>query len=244
MPECALIRDVVDGEDGPGTGQAAVEATRLERRDETRLPIMGMDDVRLPGEEPRQGQDRLAEHGEAPGVVVVIVVGTGAVDARPVEQFVAGQQIDLHALPFHQTHAHVMIDATRFDGHGVGQPGQAMPAGDLEGGTVTRDGDLDVMPGGGQGHRQRRHHVGQASGLDEGRHLAAGVEDAQAGFLGFHGRSPSSRRTLRARPRQGDAPHPYAEHPSPPLIAVHLPHDTGRRVRHGGTGSEAVSGSP
>jgi len=140
---------------------------------------VGVDDVRGPADRTGQGEGRLRQHGEAPRVVFVLLVLARAVEPVAVVQFVAGQQVDRHAVEHHLADADVVVDATALDDHRRAQPLHPALLGLDVGPAVARQADAGVVAESAQRRRQGLGHVGQAAALDERGDLGGHVEDAQ-----------------------------------------------------------------
>ena len=97
--ECPLVRKVMDGEDGFDVlKERIVVVNRFDvRGDEAGLPIVAMNDVRLPPEPLQRLKNAAAEKDEADIVIRVVFFTVGArIDSGPLVHLLICEEIDLN----------------------------------------------------------------------------------------------------------------------------------------------------
>ncbi len=169
--ERPLVGHVVDGEEGGG----ALRVVGQQRRDQTGLPVVGVNDVRAPAERTvseRDLCDGAVEDGEAQGVVPPIApveVDVGVAGA--VEQPGGVHQVDRNRAVRQQP-------AQQADSRGRAgdlQRPQRLEVGDARDGVgISGKDQADVVAEAVQRGREAAGNVAQSAGLDEGYCFAGG----------------------------------------------------------------------
>ena len=169
--EPALVLHVVDGKqgaDGLVLLRAHIERPE-EHRNQSGLPVVGMDDVWVPIQVQQGLQDGLGEEGEALAVVIVPVA------AVPVEVVLIVNEVVLKLLALAHGAEQAAVHAA--PGQGDGEIGEVLnfKVWIVLDGLVVGQEHIDLGVGRlGQRLRQRRGHVAQTAGFDKGRGLAGG----------------------------------------------------------------------
>ena len=172
--------EVVDGQADPRMGEAELLIDLVqEDRQQGRLPVVAVDDVRVLAGLPQEFDRGPGKEGEALHIVVE------AVDAAAVEEVVMGVRLDEEALaPMHEAeedgavdgplepgHPEVAIDLVQFVDLIVAQVG------------VFGQDDLDMVAADGVFAADAEDHVCQAADLGHRGHLGGDVDDEQARAL-------------------------------------------------------------
>ncbi len=192
----SLITEVVDGQAGarhpaPPFGQFLVQ---YEDRRQRGLPILHVDDFRLPGQVARQVGHAFGKENETLRIVriflaILQVQRAAMIIPRLLDKIgrhsgsgFEGPDFGLHPLP-----AHRQIDV----------PVELFELGKtLQDAGVKRSDDPHLMSGAAQRFGERRHHVSQAAALGKRVNFAAGQEDFHPQYLARKGR-PSALVLLR-----------------------------------------------
>ena len=166
--EHALVLQVVDGEDGLHPGEEGqVRVLDLQQRGyHAALPVVGMDDVRLPVQQGQGVEDAAAEEAET-----LVLVAAQAVDVGTAEVILVVHEVPGDAVLLEHLNTAVLLAPAQLYlkvqhmGHLAGVL--------LRNRAVQGQNDAHVVALLGQHRRKRTNHVRQAARLDK-RHAFAG----------------------------------------------------------------------
>ena len=159
----ALIFHVVDREDGLCRGEAGAELGVQVNRDQTGLPVVAVDDLRVQLQPVHAGQHRLGKIGKALAVVIE------AVDAVPAEVILVVYKVDLRLIGpgLEPEQTHVLLPPGQVHGEG-GEQFHLQQGVVLDALIIGQEQRHLVAGNPGQLVRQGLQHISQAARLDEG----------------------------------------------------------------------------
>ena len=153
-----------------------------ENGDQSRRPIVHMQDLHARGQPSRQFQRCFAKQNEARGVIFVGFTVL-AVESGAIEEFVASDQEQLHsawAAPFQILGDVALFANANIDGHPTVLLLKRGVLADL---AIERQRHAHVMPPRAQLARKCVHHVDQRAGVPQRRSLRADHQDSHPNFI-------------------------------------------------------------